>query len=694
MTELAAPPAPEQSQDFDSIVLVGNPNVGKSVIFGYLTGNYVAVSNYPGTTVEIARGPLAKSDRFCSVIDTPGSNSMVPHSEDEAVTRDILLAEESKVVVQIADAKNLDRALFITSQLADMGLRQILVLNLWDEVLDRGIEIDTDALAAHLGIPVVKTIATHRWGLSHIHDALAHAAVARLKVEFPEVIEEAVQAIRAMFPDYLPVSRRAIALMLLSGDESIERRFNLTPETPNGRRSWWKSGNPYSAFTTNRRLVFAQIRAHAVAHIVREVTRNNGRRTTPTLWDRVGQLAMHPAWGVPVLLFVLYAMYFVVGIWGAGDAVGLIENHLFGSPEGPPESYDVTFTVPFREEPVALFTLPFDGINYHLSQGYLALRGEKDFLWEFLFGSAGMISVGLTYALAIVFPVVGFFFLAFGFLEDTGYLPRLAVMLDRIFKTIGMNGKAVLPMVLGLGCDTMATLTTRILDTKKERIIATLLLALAVPCSAQLGVVLGILSSTLPLSGYFLYILIIFSQLVLVGYVSKMIIPGQASDFVLEIPPFRRPKFSNILAKTGFRVQWFLKEAVPYFLVGTFILFVLQYFEILGLLEQATRPVITGVLGLPGDLTKVFIMGFLRRDYGAAGLYDLAMQSDSTLSPVNILVSLVVITLFGPCIANYFIMIKERGAKVASLMVAFILPYAILVGGVLRWTLETVGFGR
>lgn len=688
---LTAPPAPA---GYDSIVLVGNPNVGKSVIFAHLTGNYVAVSNYPGTTVEVARGPLKKSDRFCSVVDTPGSNSMIPHSEDEAVTRDILLAEESKIVVQVADAKNLERALFITSQLAEMGLRQILVLNLWDEVLDRGIEIDTDRLAERLGIPVVKSIATHRWGLHALHEALGRAAVANLKIAFPSVIEEAVEAIRALFPDYLPVSRRSIGLMLLAGDGSIERRFNMGPGSELGRRLLSIRETVMREFHQPVGYVLASNRARQVAAVAAEVYRRNGQGDTPGLWDRLGRLSMHPAWGLPVLLFVLYAMYFVVGVWGAGDAVGLIEEHLFGSPEGPPDSYDITLTLPFREEPVTLFTLPFDGLNYHLSNAYLALRGEKDLLWLFLFGPSGMISVGVTYAFAIVFPVVGFFFLAFGFLEDTGYLPRLAVMLDRIFKVIGMNGKAVLPMVLGLGCDTMATLTTRILDTKKERIIATLLLALAVPCSAQLGVVLGILASTLPFSGYILYILIIFSQLVFVGYLARLFIPGQASDFVLEIPPFRRPKFSNILAKTGFRVQWFLREAVPFFLIGTFILFVLDISRGLGFLERTTEPVVTGILGLPGALTKVFIMGFLRRDYGAAGLYDVAMSEGSPLTAVDILVALVVITLFVPCIANYFIMIKERGIKVASAMILFILPYAILVGGALRLTLEAVGYGR
>ena len=683
------------SQTFDCVVLVGNPNVGKSVVFGYLTGNYVAVSNYPGTTVEISRGALKGGPRFCSVIDTPGSNSLVPHSEDEAVTRDILLSDESKIVVQIADAKNLDRALFITSQLAEMGLRQILVLNLWDEVLDRGIEIDVDELSRRLKIPVIRTIATHRWGLSQLRDNLEKAAVADLRAEFPELVEEAVEEVRGLFPEFLSISRRSIAVMLLAGDESIERRFNLVAGTELGQRLITIRERVRSHYHQPLGYVFSQTRSRFVGEMAGDLVSYRGVKYKSGFWEHMGRLSMHPLWGVPVLFSVLLFMYYFVGIWGAGDAVGLIENHIFGSPTQVPDSYDITLTIPFREDPVKLFALPFNGINYHLSQGYLALRGgEPDFLWHFLFGDAGMISVGLTYALAIVFPVVGFFFIAFGFLEDSGYLPRLAVMLDRIFKRIGLNGKAVLPMVLGLGCDTMATLTTRILDTKKERIIATLLLALAVPCSAQIGVVLGIISFTLPLSGYFLYIGIIFLQLVFIGWLASKFLPGAPSDFVLEIPPFRWPNLTNIIAKTGYRIQWFLKEAVPYFLIGTFVLFVLQYYHMLGAIENGLRPVIRGLLGLPEETTKVFIMGFLRRDYGAAGLYDIAMQDGHPLSGAQILVSLVVITLFVPCIANFFIMVKERGAKMATLMLAFILPYALLVGGVLKLVLDGVGYGQ
>lgn len=355
--------------------------------------------------------------------------------------------------------------------------------------------------------------------------------------------------------------------------------------------------------------------------------------------------------------------------------------------------------MPFTNLKYTITHINFQGLNY-----YLALLAEKvldrnNFIFElFLDEHAGLIRVGLTYAVAIVFPIVGFFFLAFGIMEDSGYLPRLAVMVDKVFKKIGLNGKAVLPMVLGLGCDTMATLTTRILNTRKERIIATLLLALAIPCSAQLGVISGILGR---ISGsYFaIYVFVIGSQLLLVGYLASKILPGEPSDFLMEIPPFRMPKLTNILIKTAYRVKWFLKEAVPLFILGTFGLFIFSKLGILKLLEKAGEPIVQAWLGLPPETTEGFILGFLRRDYGAVSIFkaleakassrDLLSPSGSGgIDPSQLLVALVVITLFVPCLANFLVMIKEQGAKNAFLMVSFIIPFAFLVGGVLRLIIQ------
>jgi ferrous iron transport protein B len=296
--------------------------------------------------------------------------------------------------------------------------------------------------------------------------------------------------------------------------------------------------------------------------------------------------------------------------------------------------------------------------------------------------------MALTYSIAIVLPIVGTFFIAFGILEDSGYLPRLAIMVNNIFRVMGLNGKAVLPLVLGLGCDTMATLTARIMETRKERIIVTLLLALGVPCSAQLGVILGMLGG---LSGKaaLIWTGVVVVVIFLVGILASKIVPGESSDFVLELPPIRIPQFSNIVVKTLARIEWYLREAVPLFILGTLVLFVSDKLGLLYILERFASPVVVGLLGLPVKATEAFLVGFLRRDYGAAGLFVLAKAGQ--LDAVQIVVSLVTITLFVPCVANFFIIIKERGLKTALGMVSFIFPFAFLVGGVLNLVLRSLG---
>jgi ferrous iron transport protein B len=253
---------------------------------------------------------------------------------------------------------------------------------------------------------------------------------------------------------------------------------------------------------------------------------------------------------------------------------------------------------------------------------------------------------------------------------------------------MGLNGKAVLPMVLGLGCDTMATLTTRILDRPKERVLVTLLLALGVPCSAQLGVIFGMLGRA-GLAAALVWGGLVVGILFLVGFLAARVIPGESSSFVLELPPMRRPQLMNIVVKTLARAEWYLREAMPLFLVGTLLLFLLDRIALLGLIERAAAPIVVGWLGLPEEAARAFIMGFLRRDYGAAGFFKL--QADGLLDPVQVVVALVTMTLFIPCIANWFMMIKERGLKATLWMTAFILPFALLAGGAVHFAFGALG---
>ncbi|RPJ42086.1 MAG: ferrous iron transport protein B [Deltaproteobacteria bacterium] len=648
--------SPPTSEKIEKIALVGNPNVGKSVIFGWLTGKYVTVSNYPGTTVEVTQGNIRLEGKKGVLVDTPGTNSLIPMSEDERVTRDILLEEGDLKVLQVGDAKNLRRALGITLQLAEMEKPVVLVLNMADEAQERGIAIDREQLSAALGIPVFSTIATRCKGLEGLTKSLNEDRIPHLFFPYSSEVEESIQAVSELLPPK-QTGRRALALMILSGDESLQDWIHARLDQQAIRtldeirlRLQKKLPEPVGFWINRKRL-------QAVDQILAKVFRKSnpvGGRSFRLL----NTLTTHPVAGIPILLLVLYAMYKFVGDLGAGVAVDFMQQEVFGRWINP-----------------------------------AAARGVKNLtLWkpleEFLVGPYGMIPMGLTYALAIVMPIVATFFLAFGFLEDSGYLPRLAIMANRIFRVMGLNGKAVLPMVLGLGCGTMATLTARMLETKKERILVTLLLALGIPCSAQIGVMVGMFAG-ISFIAVLIWMGVIAGSMILVGLLANQVLPGEKADFILEIPPLRVPTLKNLLVKTLARMEWFLWEAVPLFLFGTAFLFALDQLGFLEVLQKWAEPIVTGFLGLPVKATEAFLLGFLRRDYGAAGLFVLAQEGK--LDGTQIVVSLATLTLFIPCLANFFMIIKERGWWQALAMAGFIFPFAILVGGGLNYLLRAWG---
>jgi ferrous iron transport protein B len=317
--------------------------------------------------------------------------------------------------------------------------------------------------------------------------------------------------------------------------------------------------------------------------------------------------------------------------------------------------------------------------------------GVKRFIHDFLVGEYGLITMAVSYALAIVLPIVTTFFLMFSVLEDSGYLPRLAVMVNRVFRSMGLNGKAVLPMILGLGCDTMATMTTRILETRKERLITTLLLALAVPCSAQLGVLLAMMAAiSLQAAVFWLVLLVVI--MVTVGWLAARLVKGETSDFILELPPVRRPQLSNVCIKTVARLEWYLKEVVPLFMIGTAVLFFLDKLRLLGKIAAWGEPVVTGWLGLPKETATAFLVGFLRRDFGAVYLLDAATGPDKTLSAHQVLVAMVTITLFMPCVATLFMIARELGKKTAAWITIFVFVFAFVVGGAVNHLGYFLGF--
>ncbi|MEI8217509.1 MAG: nucleoside recognition domain-containing protein, partial [Elusimicrobiota bacterium] len=384
--------------------------------------------------------------------------------------------------------------------------------------------------------------------------------------------------------------------------------------------------------------------------ITLRVLRASSRKETTRL-EKLGAAMMHPVGGYVFVAVVLFILYEFVGVFAAGTVVDFLEHTVFGAWVTPVVSSAID----------------------HLTTSVLV----KDFL----IGKYGIISMAISYAFAIVLPIVTAFFLFFSILEDTGYLPRLSVMLDRLFRIFGLNGKAVLPMVLGLGCGTMAALSTRILETRKERIITVILLSLTIPCSAQIGVILGLLSGV-SWKIAVVWIASISLSIVMVGSLANKLVPGEQSPFIFEIPPVRVPSVVNILRKVGMRLRWYLKEAVPLFVLGTVLLFIVDKLAVLTVIERMARPIVVSVLGLPPVTTAAFLIGFLRRDYGAAGLYVLAKQG--LLDPTQVLVSVVAITLFVPCIAQCFMVVKEQGWKLAMLIFAGVTLYAVTFAGIVN----------
>jgi len=651
-----------------SVILVGNPNVGKSVLFGALTGKYVTVSNYPGTTVEVTRGAATIEGRPWHVMDTPGTNNLVPMSEDEQVTRDILLSERDYVCVQVCDAKNLRRGLLLATQLAEAEIPFTLALNMADEAASRGFQIDAAALSRTLGVDVVPTVAVQRKGLPALQATLAGARASPFRPRYDASIEEALAELAPLMPKG-GIGARGLAVMALVGDESL--RPKLAPHLGEADLARIDAirRRVAAVYPESLRFVIARQRLATADRLHDEVVTRAGVSAGSTFARRLGAWSTHPLWGVPILAAVLWVAYQFVGVLGAGTLVDFLENTIFESYLVPWVSAAIRFLAP--DGAVEAFLVGPPGVPVSEHGGFIV-------------GRYGLVSMGLAYGIAIVLPIVTTFFIAFSALEDSGYLPRLAVMLNKVFKRMGLNGKAVLPMVLGLGCDTMATMTARIMETRKERVIVTLLLALGVPCSAQLAVILA-MTSKLPTAATVWFGTSILLVIFLVGWLAAKVLPGRGSDFMLELPPLRVPQAGNIAVKTLARIEWYLREALPLFVVGTLVLYLLDRTGALATLERAAAPVVVGFLGLPKQAAGAFILGFLRRDYAAAGLfllYEPFMDAGGLTRSmqIEITVALVTITLFIPCIANFFMILKERGWRTGLAIMAFIVPFAVLVG--------------
>jgi ferrous iron transport protein B len=637
--------------------MVGNPNVGKSALFNRLTGSYVVVSNYPGTTVEVSRGKCRIGGEEYHIEDTPGMYSLLPITEEERVSRDILIADKADVVLHVIDAKNLKRMLSLTLQLIEADLPVVLVLNMIDEAERLGIRIDISQLEQKLGIPVTAISALSGKGVDDLKEKIAsyRHADSTMEIYYGDDIEGAINALAPIMPAARGLSQRSLALLLIQGDAAMVQEERAL--------------EGHSTDFLDATLAELEAKLNEPANYSVSMTLHNnaislcdGAFAPPanrgkSLAGRLGEWTMRPLTGVPILLLVLYfGLYKFVGEFGAGTIVGFLEEEVFGK-----------YLSPWINDLLVTY-VPWESLRELIGMQY------------------GIVTLGIRYAIAIILPIVGTFFIAFSIIEDTGYLPRLALLVDRIFKKIGLNGRAVIPMTLGFGCDTMATMVTRTLETKRERIIATLLLALAIPCSAQLGVILGMVAdnpAAMGVWGGFMLFIFLF-----IGFLTARLMPGDRPNFYMEIPPLRMPRPGAVFMKTYTRMQWYFVEILPLFILASVLIW-------LGNITRTFDVVVSWLsyvmawIGLPKEAAVAFLFGFFRRDYGAAGLYDL--QQAGALTGNQLAVAVITLTLFIPCVAQFLMMKKERGLKMACITAMFIFPFAFLMGGLVNALLNVTG---
>lgn len=638
------------------IIMVGNPNVGKSALFNRLTGSYVVVSNYPGTTVAVSRGRMRFEGVEYSVVDTPGMYTLFSITEEERVARRILMDEQHDVVLHVVDAKNLNRMLPFTLQLIEARLPVILVLNIMDEAEKAGLAIDAEGLEKTLGIPVIPTVSITGKGIRQLKEAIASCPLPRGRNE-PDYglwIERALMAVVPFMPE-TSFSRRSTALLALQEDQEILNRV-LAAGSERAQEVFSALNGLKKRLRHPVGFYLTMVRKEKTDSLLKGHFSDQGEiRKNPS--QTLEGLLLNPLTGIPILLVVLYfGFYRFVGGFGAGVMVDFLEGHIF-------EEYFVPFVNGWTRR-----LIPWPVIQDLVAMDY------------------GILTLGVRYAVAIVMPIVGAFFLVFSVVEDSGYLPRLALLIDRLFKRIGLSGRAVIPLTLGFGCGTMATMVTRTLESARERIIATVLLALAIPCSAQLGVIFGLASES---PGIIVtWVVTVGLMFLLVGFLLARFMPGKTPDFFMELPPLRMPRLANVWIKTSSRMRWYFLEIFPLFLLASVIIWIGNITGLfswaLTLLSYPTR-----WIGLPEETAQAFLFGFFRRDYGVAGLYD--VQKASGMTANQLAVATVTLTLFLPCVAQFLVMIRERGWRIAFAVAGFVFPFAFLVGGGLNFVLNALG---
>lgn len=629
------------------IALVGLPNTGKSQIFNNLTGKYTLVSNYPFTTVKIKRGQCRISNEICEIIDTPGLHCLYIHSEEELVVRNLLLSEKPDVIIQCIDANRLKQSLTLTADLLELGVPMVVSLNAIDETAKKGLWIDSGELSNLLGVPVVEATAVTGKGLKELMDAVGKAEKGRWAVRYGDIVEECISDITFKLPEDEEY-RRKLAVLLLQKDPFLEESLKKVYGEEAVRQVCEEADSARRQFNGNIGRVVNRKRNQWIDEVVGKVVRKQ-KISRGEFLDAFGRLSRHPVFGIPILTGILLVMFFSVV-----DVANSIAEWL-----------NQTFWMPIENQVNALVTSGF---------------------WnDFLVGDYGVLTLGLSNAILTVLPILSVFFILFNILEDIGYIPNLCVLLKRIFGKIGLSGSSILPITLGFGCKTMATLTTKSLRSKRERYISIYLIAFALPCAAQMGLNMSILGRMGIQAFGIAFLVLVFVEVAAGIALNKVMQKELPSDFIQELPAMRLPSFKAVLKKTYYKLCIFLKEALPVFIYAAIILFAADKTGLLDVVKNMLRPVIIGFLGFPIQMVDVLILCMAKHEAAAGLLIKLVQRGQ--INYVQCIVAVTLTTMFVPCLANIMAMIKELGAKSALIMVVIINSTSILIAGILNWVL-------
>ena len=607
--------------------LIGNPSVGKSLIFNQLTGLGVEVSNYPGTTVELQRGNTCFQREMIELVDLPGIYSLDGESGEEALVRRFLEQQDTDVVIAVLSATRLERNLYLLLQVAEYGLPMVVVLNMVDEAAKQGLEIDPGPISDLLGVEVILTAASQGKNIDRIIPA-ALAATRPVKVEVPydHHIEAAIRSLGK-----ISAADRKESIRALQG-------FGENPDLLEAAQTIAEE------IESRHRMTVAQIIAanrHNFAHQIAGLTIKEKTLHQKTDLDSILTRAFP---GIPILVGILLGMLLVVFVVGS-----------------------------FLEE------LIVELFDIFLLQPFLALGLPP--IVEAL-GTA--LILALQAGLGIAFPYVFLFYIIISVLEDSGYMTRAAFLADNAMHRVGMHGGAVIPLTLAFGCNVPAIMSVRLLHSRRERIIASFLVTM-VPCSARTVIIAGIVAGFVGIGAAFSVYAIVFALILLTGLVLSRITPGEQFGMIMEMVPLRRPDARLVMKKAWSRLSEFLFIAMPLLLAGSVVLGLLEFFGIMAIFEQLVEPYTMALLGLPGYSATALIFGILRKEMAFETLAILAGTADlgAVLTSLQLYIFAVVTVLFIPCLATITVLLREVGSRITLAVTIYTVALGLFIGGLM-----------